>query len=302
MARIRTIKPEFWKSESLSDLPEATHMLAAALINYSDDEGYFNANPKLVQSECCPLREPSVSIPESLRSLQQVGYLRFGIGDDGKRYGHIVEFLEHQKISHPTPSKIAKKTITWDNSDITPENIRSIPEDFRPEGKGKEQGTGNGMDRLAAGEFDSFFAVFPKQEQRDNAEKEYQKARQAGVTAEDLIAGARRFAAHVAREKIPLRFTALAKTWLSDGCWKDRYGENDAEPQLPPLDPSWPAETVARWSKNLGEVKFRTYFGQAQYIDAEPPILRYRSSTLRGLAQDRFPNVAREVALEMAAA
>ena len=301
MARIRTIKPEFWKSESLSELPEATHMLAASLINYSDDEGYFNANPKLVQSECCPLREPSVSVPESLRSLQQIGYLRLGTGDDGKRYGHLVGFLDHQKISHPTKSKIASKSIVWESSGEIPEDAVKAQDVFRPE-QGREQGTGKGMESLAAGEFDSFFAVFPKQEQRDNAEREYLKARQAGISADDLVAGARRFAAHVAREKIPLRFTALAKTWLADGCWKDRYGQNDAEPQLPELDPSWPADTAQLWSKNLGEVKFRTYFGPAEYIDAEPPILRYRNSTLRGLAQDRFPNVVREVKLEMAAA
>ena len=61
MARIRTIKPEFWKHEDLSALPEITHMLAAALLGYADDEGYFNANPALVKSECLPLRESSVS-------------------------------------------------------------------------------------------------------------------------------------------------------------------------------------------------------------------------------------------------
>jgi len=151
------------------------------------------------------------------------------------------------------------------------------------------------------GEFDSFFAVFPKQEQRDNAEREFVKALAAGATAAELQDGARRFAAHVEREKIPLRFVALAKTWLVDGCWKDRYGEPEQEAVLPPLDPSWPAEEVRRWTKNLGEVNFRTYFGPAQFIDCEPRILRYRSTTLRGLAESHYPQVAREVALEVAA-
>lgn len=300
MARIRTIKPEFWKSESLSDQPEATHMLAAALINYADDQGYFNANPKLVQSECCPLREPSVSVPESLRRLQEIGYLRLGTSDDGKRYGHLVGFSSHQKISHPTPSKIANKTITWDNSGKAPEDVMNAQDNFRPE-QGKEQGTGNGKESLAAGEFDSFFAVFPKQEQAENARKEYLAALGRGATVADLQAGAERFAAHVEREKIPLRFTPLAKNWLADGCWKDRYGAPEAEPVLPALDPSWPAVQVKRWSKNLGEVNFRTYFGPAEYIDVDPVILKYRSSQLRRLAEEHFPRVAKEVALEVAA-
>jgi hypothetical protein len=160
-----------------------------------------------------------------------------------------------------------------------------------PEAKGED----------SLGEFDSFFAVFPKQEQRDNAEREFAKALESGATAADLLDGAKRFATHVAREKIPLRFVALAKTWLSDGCWKDRYGEAEQSLVLPPLDPSWPAEEVKRWSKNLGEINFRTYFGPAEFIDCEPRVLRYRSANLRGLAQGHFPQVAREVALEVAA-
>jgi hypothetical protein len=138
MARIRTIKPEFWKHEELSALPEATHMLAAQLLNYADDFGYFNANARLIQAECSPLREPSVSIPESIRSLQAAGYIRLGTAADGKRYGQVTTFSDHQRVSHPTRSKFADLSITWDDSGNPPENNRDPPEDFRP-----EQGTGN---------------------------------------------------------------------------------------------------------------------------------------------------------------
>jgi len=138
MARIRTIKPEFWRHEDLSALPEATHLLAAALLNYADDCGYFNANPKLVQAECSPLREPSVSIPESFRSLQTMGYIELGSGPDGKRYGRIMHFADHQRVSHPTASKLASISIAWDDNLYIPENFGKAPENFVP-----EQGTGN---------------------------------------------------------------------------------------------------------------------------------------------------------------
>lgn len=138
MPRIRTIKPSFWKHEELSELPEATHMLAAALLNYADDHGYFNANPKLVRAECCPLREPSVSVPESLRSLQTIGYIRLGTGADGKRYGQIIKFDEHQKVSHATESKIALISIEWGSSREPTEDSGNSPEPLRPELKGIE--------------------------------------------------------------------------------------------------------------------------------------------------------------------
>ncbi len=144
MARIRTLKPEFWKHEGLSELPEATHMLAAALLNYADDEGYFNANPRLVHAECCPLREPSVSVHDSLLMLSKIDYIRLGTGQDGKRYGHIQKFADHQRINRPTPSKINSIRISWDDPSSTHTQLTepSLPEKEQGTGN-REQGTGN---------------------------------------------------------------------------------------------------------------------------------------------------------------
>jgi hypothetical protein len=139
MARIRTVKPEFWRHEGLSALPESTHLLAAALLNYADDDGYFNANPKLVQAECFPLREPSVSIHDSLTALARQGYLRIGTGPDGRRYGHIVNFHQHQHINRKTDSKIKPLEIVWEPSCTT---HGALMESSRLEGKGREQGKG----------------------------------------------------------------------------------------------------------------------------------------------------------------
>jgi hypothetical protein len=143
MARIRTIKPDFWKHEELSELPCETHLLAAALLNYADDEGYFRANPKLVKAECCPLREDSVSVHDSLNQLAQVGYVRLFTGTDGKRYGHIRNFLSHQHISRPSASKISPLD---DGSECSMNAHGGLSEGSLPEGKGREQGTGNGRE------------------------------------------------------------------------------------------------------------------------------------------------------------
>lgn len=106
MARIRTVKPGLWKHEDLSALPLETHVLAAALLNYADDEGYFNAHPKLIIAECFPLRELSMTIPVMLHELVRTGYVRLFKGTDGKNYGHVCKFLDHQVVSHPKKSTI----------------------------------------------------------------------------------------------------------------------------------------------------------------------------------------------------
>ena len=135
MPRIRTIKPIFWGHEDMSEMPEATQLLAIGLLNYADDEGYFNANPKLIKATCCPLREPSVSIHDSLTHLSKIAYLRLGTGEDGKRYGHIVNFGEHQRVNRPNPSKIKNLNIVWEDSVNT---HTQVSEGSHPEGKGRE--------------------------------------------------------------------------------------------------------------------------------------------------------------------
>jgi len=130
MSRIRTIKPGFWKHEELSALPPETHMMAAALLNYADDEGYFNANPKLIKGDCCPLRDDSVNIHGMISDLSNIGYLRIGKGMDGRIYGHVINFLEHQKVNRPYPSKIKDLEIEWGCSlnDHGKHTERSLPE------------------------------------------------------------------------------------------------------------------------------------------------------------------------------
>jgi hypothetical protein len=149
MGRIRTIKPEFHAHEELSALPAETHLLAAALTNYADDEGYFNANPVLVKAGTNPLRDDRTTVEEQLEQLAKIGYLEIRKSGN-KHYGRILTFKDHQRISHPTPSKLKDKfdALSKDSAPL-PEDVRSpagkFAESLRPEGN-REQGTGNGME------------------------------------------------------------------------------------------------------------------------------------------------------------
>lgn len=159
MARIRTIKPEFWKHEQLSALPEPTHMLAASLLNYADDEGYFNANPKLIQAECSPLREPSVSIHESLILLEKIGYIERRDSEDGRSLGRIVKFTEHQNINRATRSKIKGLYDSSDCSSVTHPQLTE-PSSLEQGTGNREQGNNNG-DEYAA-DFLTFWDEWPE--------------------------------------------------------------------------------------------------------------------------------------------
>lgn len=255
MARIRTIKPEFWKHEDLCALPESTHMLAAQLLNYADDEGYFNANPALVKAECSPLREPSVSIPESLRSLQTMGYIDLGSDEKGKRYGRICHFAEHQRVSHPSKSKIACLSITWDDSGKAPEKFRNPPESLRPEqGTGnrernREQGTGEGADAPARGKPLTTLASY------------IEKRKAAG---EKLIPENHKVLEYAQQVGIPQEFLALA--------WQEFKSRYTTEPDDRKKYRDWPAvfhkAVKGNWFKvwfiDSGSYKLTTVGQQAE--------------------------------------
>tara|TARA_R110000851_G_scaffold120395_2_gene248741 strand:- start:1087 stop:1785 length:699 start_codon:yes stop_codon:yes gene_type:complete len=138
MARIRTIKPDFWLDEDLASLPDATKLLAIGLLNHSDDKGYFKANEMIVRAAIFPFSEPSLSIHGMLTELSNIGYIRINTGSDGKKYGWVVNFLKHQRINRPTPSVIECLVQFTEDSVRTHTQVTVGKEGKGRERKGKE--------------------------------------------------------------------------------------------------------------------------------------------------------------------
>ena len=148
--RIRTIKPEFWLSEDIAKLSEPAALLAIGLLNYADDEGYFNANERLIKSALCPLRDYSRTIPVLLRELSKIGYVEVRECEGGRSYGRIVKFRDHQTINKPGKSKI--RHLFESGKDYRSPTV-VVQEDYRGEqGSGnRDQGTGNDPDSGESG-------------------------------------------------------------------------------------------------------------------------------------------------------
>lgn len=123
MGRIRTIKPDFHTSEALSALPAEAHLLASGLLCYADDEGYFDANPKLVAAAVFPLRDLEKPIETLMEMLVGIEYIKI-TSVKGKSVGHVVTFTTHQRVNRPTPSRLKPHV------QLTASSL--------PEGKGRE--------------------------------------------------------------------------------------------------------------------------------------------------------------------
>ena len=141
--RIRTLKPEFWSSETIAPLPDTAKLLAIGLLNYADDEGYFWANPVLIRASIFPFDDSSTTIRRLLDDLSRVGYLAIGKRtDDGRVVGKVVNFLLHQRIDRPKDS-IIKQNVIFDEASTKPRC--TIDEASLLEGNGRE-GKGSGME------------------------------------------------------------------------------------------------------------------------------------------------------------
>lgn len=104
MARIRTVKPDFWKSESIAALPFRTRLTFIGLWTYVDDNGVGLDSYKLIAAELFGLeddpREARANVREDLARLHSAGRIaRYAVG--GKRYFAVVNWDEHQKIDKP---------------------------------------------------------------------------------------------------------------------------------------------------------------------------------------------------------
>lgn len=99
MARIRTIKPEFWEDEKLAKLPVQARLLFIGTWNFADDNGVLLANPVLMKSHIFPYEDIGIStISEWIDMLVENGML-IRTTYNGKGYLVIRKFLIHQKIN-----------------------------------------------------------------------------------------------------------------------------------------------------------------------------------------------------------
>jgi hypothetical protein len=154
VARIRSIKPEFFTSEIVASLPLSARLTFIGLWTYVDDNGVGLDNERLILAAVWPLEEDIVQAVqrtrEDLRSLSGAGLVT-RYGDGRRRLIHISSWEEHQKVSHPRKPRYPLPTSPLSSTNGALESFGkssgAAPETLRPEqGAGsREQGAGRGL-------------------------------------------------------------------------------------------------------------------------------------------------------------
>jgi hypothetical protein len=132
MARIRTVKPEFWGAPKTARVSRDARLLFLGLLNESDDEGRQLGSAKRIAGVVFP-NDSDVSEPQVdawLTELERVHLIeRYVV--DRIAYVLICGFVEHQKISHPSPSRLPKPSGV--SPEALPKYSGSVPEVFLPD-------------------------------------------------------------------------------------------------------------------------------------------------------------------------
>ena len=105
MARIRTIKPEFPHSESLARVSRDARLCFVSLWTICDDAGRARGNARMLASLLFPYDEDAPGLIDGwLAELERVDAIR-RYEVEGKSYIAITNWLKHQRIEKPTPSR-----------------------------------------------------------------------------------------------------------------------------------------------------------------------------------------------------
>lgn len=138
MARIRTIKPEFPHSESMGRVSRESRLCFIMLWTIADDAGRLRGNSRMLASLLYPYDDDAKNkIDQWLTQLSSEGCIaRYEV--DGTSYLQILNWLDHQKIDKPSPSKLPAFV---DSSRTLAKGIEASALD--QEGNG-EEGNGNG--------------------------------------------------------------------------------------------------------------------------------------------------------------
>jgi hypothetical protein len=225
MARIRTIKPDFWTSEQVMDLKPLTRLLFIGLWNFCDDYGRSPVAPRTIRARIFPGDDISgADVQDMLNELNAAGLILFYSAED-KEYFEITGWGKHQKIDNPSKNNLCPAPFA-EGSQIIARTSEESPK-IVLEGKGgdreKERKESlSDANAPADGWFEKFWKVKPRRGGADPKEPARKQFRIAIKTtpASEIIAAAQRWAV-VDAGKIGTEYLPQAVKWLKDKRWVD---------------------------------------------------------------------------------
>jgi hypothetical protein len=208
MARIRTIKPEFWTSAQVLECSTNARLLFIGLWNFADDQGRHPDNAKQCKAEVFPADEFSLADIQGMLDELSENNLIARYVHDGKGYFYIPGWY-HQRIDKPQKPKYP---------DPFHERSENVPRTLPPDTKGKDRKGKNILGCEQPDMLAKLKAVFPKRAGSHRwpaAEKAINARLREGHTETEILEGAERYARWCeASGKVGTEFVQQAATFV----------------------------------------------------------------------------------------
>lgn len=246
MARIRTIKPEFFTDEDMVDMTPLARLLYIALWCEADREGRLEWKLKTLKWKYLPADDCDIQC--IAKELTDAGKIVTYTAEDGD-YAVIPAFNKHQHINtreaaSKLPAPTGSKRVRARATTVQEPAIASEPTDLsRGEGEGREL---EGKEKESPSEgidfgliFDEqIWPIFPSRGQATNPKKpareKFVRLCKSGTDPEEIIAGVKAYAANPTT-KHGTEFVKTAEVWLNKECWKEAV-EIASAPPAPVID------------------------------------------------------------------
>ena len=148
MARIRTIKPQFWQDEKIAKLSRDARLTFLGLISaLADDEGRLRVDPRLVRGAIYPYDDAlrTKAVEKHLDQIEAQGLIvRYTV--QGESYAFVRNWVRHQRIDKPQPSRLPEPPASNSQNGLRTfnESSENVQRAFSTEGEGEGDGRGNG--------------------------------------------------------------------------------------------------------------------------------------------------------------
>lgn len=211
MARIRTIKPEFFTSEDIVSLTPLARLFYVSLWCEADREGRLSWRPKTLKMRYFPADNCDIDMLAT--ELITAGLIEI-YEDDDKQYAYIPGFAKHQIINNresasvlPAP-KLRKK--------IDASGTRANASQGKEGKEGKERNT-----RGAVVGFEDFWSSYPRKVSKGDAEKAFAKLNPDEHLLGTILAAVQRAKTREGWVKDGGRFIPYPASWLNSRGWED---------------------------------------------------------------------------------
>lgn len=251
--RIRSTKPEFWRSHRIASVDWDARLVLKALESYVDDNGVGKDDLELIVGDTFPrdlVREPSRALKRvqvAIDALFEAGLL-WRYEHEGTRLLYIAFWESAQYINRPSSGRFPRPdgTLGYGDSKIGAGNLSPQEPSSNFSAGTVEQGNRGTVHTstpaASTDDFEEAWAHWPKKDKKKAALDKFKAAARHRPVAEivaDIIRFGDAYTAHVERQFVP-----ALDVWIRGERWSD---------DLPTGKPAAPATSPARAAVSIHE-------------------------------------------------